>query len=108
MYAPATIAVLVITALASFYAFQRPDIRERWIFNPRAILAHKEYYRMVSCGLIHADWVHFLFNAISFLSFAQNIEVNYGAKTMLLIYCASIIGGSLLSLVIHRHHDYRA
>ena len=108
MYAPATITVLLITALASFYAFQRPDIREQWIFNPRAILAHKEFYRMFTSGLIHADWIHFAFNAISFYSFARNIEMLYGAKTMLLVYVSSILGGSLLSLVIHRHHEYRA
>ena len=100
--------VLVLTALASIYAFQRPGIRERWIFNPQAILADKEFYRMFTCGLIHADWVHFAFNAFSFYSFAQNIEFIYGAKTMLVIYGSSIVGGSMLSLLIHRHHEYRA
>jgi membrane associated rhomboid family serine protease len=108
MNAPATIAVLVITGLASLYAFQRPDIRERWIFDPRAILAHKQFYRMITSGLIHADWMHFGFNAFSFYSFANGIEVSYGAAPMLLIYGASILGGSLLSLIIHRNHDYRA
>lgn len=108
MTAPATIIVLVVTALTSFSAFQRPDIRERWIFNPQAILAHKEYYRTFTAGLIHADWIHFAFNAFSFYSFAQNLEAMYGARTMLLVYVSSIVGGSLLSLAIHRHHEYRA
>lgn len=108
MNAPVTIAVLVVTGLASLYAFQRPDIRERWIFDPRAILAHKQFYRMITSGLIHADWMHFGFNAFSFYSFANGIEVSYGAAPMLLIYGASILGGSLLSLIIHRNHDYRA
>ena len=63
---------------------------------------------MFTSGLIHADWMHFFFNAFSFYNFARNIEMIYGAKTMLLIYGSSIIGGSLLSLVIHRHHEYRA
>jgi membrane associated rhomboid family serine protease len=108
MNEPVTIVVLVITGLASLYAFQRPDIKERWIFNPQAILVHKEFYRMFTSGLIHADWMHFGFNAFSFYSFARNIEGIYGAGTMLLVYCSSILGGSLLSLVIHRHHDYRA
>lgn len=108
MNAPATIAVLVVTGLATFYAFQRADIREKWIFNPQAILVHKEFYRMLTAGLIHADWVHFGFNAFSFFCFGRIIEWIYGAKILLLIYGASILGGSLLSLFIHRHHDYRA
>ena len=108
MTAPVTILVLVVTALASFYAFQRPDMMERWIFDPQAILVRKEYYRLVTSGLIHADWMHFAFNAFSFYSFARNIEMLYGAKTLLLVYGSSILGGSLLSLVIHRDHEYRA
>ena len=108
MHAPATIIVLVITALASLYAFRRPDIKEQWMFNPRAILVHKEFYRMFTSGLIHADWMHFAFNAYSFLSFGQLIEFIYGSRTLLLIYVSSILGGSLLSLLIHRHHEYRA
>jgi membrane associated rhomboid family serine protease len=108
MIAPATIIILVVTGLASLYAFQRPDIRERWIFNPQAILADKQFDRMITSGLIHADWMHFGFNAFSFYSFGRNIEEVYGARTLLLIYGSSIFGGSLLSLVIHRNHDYRA
>ena len=108
MTAPATMIILVVTALATFRAFQRPDLQERWIFDPRAILAHREYYRMFTCGLIHADWTHFAFNAFSFYSFARNLEFIYGARTMLLIYGSAIFGGSVLSLVIQRHHEYRA
>ena len=104
----ATLAILIITAVATAVAFRRPDLRDRWIFNPSAILADKQFDRMLTCGLIHADWPHFLFNAFSFYSFAKNIEVEYGARTLLLIYLASILGGSLLSLIIHRHHEYRA
>ena len=108
MNAPATIVVLVITGLASLIAFQRPDLKDRWIFDPRAILAHKQYERMLTSGLIHANWLHFGINAFSFYSFGQSIELIYGIRTLLLIYCSSILGGSLLSLVIHRNEDYRA
>src|SRR5450756_1016721 len=108
MNAPATIAVLVITGLASFLGFQKPGLLEKWMLNPRAILADKEYYRLYTSGLIHANWMHFAFNAFSFYSFAGTIEHQYGAKVMLLIYGCSILGGSLLSLIIHRHHEYRA
>lgn len=105
---PATVLVLLLTAFATYYAFRRPDIKERWIFDPEAILARKQFDRLFTCGLIHADWIHFGFNAFSFYCFAQNIEEIYGARTLLLIYVSSILGGSLLSLAIHRHHDYRA
>jgi membrane associated rhomboid family serine protease len=63
---------------------------------------------MLSCGLIHADWFHFAFNAISFYSFAGNIEAIYGAKVLLPVYIAAILGGSLLFLIIHLNHEYFA
>jgi membrane associated rhomboid family serine protease len=108
MMAPATIVVLLVTAITTFLAFRNPALRDRWIFQPREILAGKQFERMVTSGFIHADWMHFAFNAYSFFSFAQYVEMFYGAGTLLLIYFASILGGSLLSLFLHRHHEYRA
>jgi len=108
MHTPVTNAILIVTALATFFAFRRPDLQQRWIFDPQAILARKEYYRMLTSGFIHLNWWHFAMNAFSFYSFARIIEVLYGPGTLLLIYGASIIGGSVLSLFIHRHHVYQA
>jgi membrane associated rhomboid family serine protease len=105
---PATISILVLTALVTLAAFRRRKLQDRLIFSPYDILRHKQIYRMLTSGLIHADWTHFLFNAFSFYCFGQNLEIFYGAKTLLLIYLSSILGGSLLSLMIHRHEDYRA
>src|ERR1043166_7064725 len=108
MTAPATIFILVITGVTTLIAFQRRDLWERWMFKPYEILRHKQIERMVTSGLIHLDWMHFALNAYSFYSFGRNIELFYGTRTLLIIYVASIVGGSLLSLFIHRHHDYRA
>ena len=108
MMYPATVVILLITTVATFLAFRRPDLKERWIFKPDAILRRKEVERLLISGLIHADLTHFAFNAFSFYSFARNMEIIYGWKSLLLIYVISILGGSILSLIIHRHHDYRA
>jgi hypothetical protein len=45
---------------------------------------------------------------LSLYFFGRNIEVACGLSSFLLIYFGSIIGGGLLSLWLHRHHDYRA
>jgi len=103
-----TIAVLIVTGVMTFMAFQRQALLERWIFRPDAILVGKEYERMLTCGFIHGDWFHFGVNAFSFFMFGRNIEAVYGWASLLLIHLVSIIGGSILSLIIHRHHQYRA
>ena len=105
---PVTMCVLVFTAVMTFLAFSRPRLKERLMFDALQILRCKQYERMLTAGLIHADVMHFLFNAYSFCSFAGIIEAIYGPKVLLLIYVGSVLGGSVLSLIIHRHHEYRA
>jgi membrane associated rhomboid family serine protease len=105
---PVTTAVLLITGVVTFRAFRRRELWERLMFKPFEILRHKQYERMLTSGLIHADWIHFGFNAFSFYSFGENIERAYGPATLLAVYLAAILGGSLLSLIIHRHEEYSA
>ena len=102
------VLILVVTAGVSIAAFYQPQIQERLIFCPERILAHKEYYRLVSSALLHADWWHLLINSYVFWAFGLPIATNYGPHQLALIYLGSILGGSLLALLIHRHHDYRA
>jgi membrane associated rhomboid family serine protease len=103
-----TWALVLVTGGVSFLAFRRPDIEEALIFSPELILARKDYHRMLTSGFIHANWFHLGMNMYTLFVFGQSIELNYGAASLGLIYLSSIIGGSLLSLLIHRHHDYRA
>lgn len=105
---PVTLIVLVVTLVVTGLAFRDRRLWERLMFKPREILADKQYERMLTSGFVHGDWMHFGFNAYSFLAFARAIESIYGARTLLVVYFSAILGGSLLSLLIHRHHDYRA
>jgi len=105
---PVTTAVLIITGVMTFMALRRRELWERWMFKPFEILRRKQYERMLTSGFIHADWIHFGFNAFSFYSFGKNIEGVYGPLPLLLIYGAAILGGSVLSLIIHRNEDYSA
>jgi membrane associated rhomboid family serine protease len=106
--APCTIAVLAVTAVVSVLGFRSREFVEKYLFEPHAILADKQYYRMITSGFLHADVTHLVFNAYSFYSFGSLIELVHGARTLLVIYFGAILGGSLLSLYLHRHHDYRA
>jgi hypothetical protein len=40
--------------------------------------------------------------------FGNAVELVYGSRDYLLIYFGAILGGSLLALYVHRHHDYLA
>jgi membrane associated rhomboid family serine protease len=104
-----TILILLVTATVSVIAFRRGDWCERLMFKPTEILRYKQYERMFTSGLIHADWGHLGWNAFSFFMFGRYIEAVYGPITLLAVYLAGIIGGSVLSLIVHRQEaEYRA
>lgn len=103
-----TLGIIIITTLVSLWGFSKPMVVERLIFNPERILRDKESYRMVTSALLHGNVPHLFFNMYSLYSFGQGIEEIYGPASLLFIYLSSIIGGSALSLFVHRHHVYRA
>jgi membrane associated rhomboid family serine protease len=103
-----TFIVIAVTSVCSFIGFQNPAFCEKHLFAVREILVEKQYRRIVTSGFLHADWMHLMMNMVSLYLFGRSIEFYLGATEFLLIYFSAIIGGSLLSLWIHRNHEYRA
>jgi membrane associated rhomboid family serine protease len=100
--------VILLTCGFSFAGFRDRRFEERFIFWPQAILGGRQYYRLVTSGFLHANGAHLGMNMLSLYFFGPMIEEFYGKAQFLLIYFAAIVGGNLLSLLVHRHHDYRA
>src|SRR5262249_2806449 len=103
-----TVLLMLATGVCSFFGFRSYSLEEKYIFNPQRILADKEYYRLVTSAFLHADWRHLFLNLFSLYFFGTYVELVLGKAQFLLIYFAAIIGGNLLSLYVHRLHDYRA
>jgi membrane associated rhomboid family serine protease len=103
-----TLVVITLTVIISYQGFRREAVLEKFLFEPARILGYKEYYRLVTAGLVHNDWLHLLFNMASLYMFAEEIELFFGPRTFFAIYLSGIVGGSLFALLLHRHHDYRA
>jgi membrane associated rhomboid family serine protease len=105
----ATVGVMVFTLYWSYRGFTSPGFRDRYIFSPIRVLWDRQYYRLLSCGFLHLNWMHLLFNMLSLYSVGFAIELAFGLHVFLIIYLGSIVGGSLLSLYLHRnHHSYLA
>jgi len=100
--------IIAVTCVVSFRGFRSFGFEEKYIFNPEAILAGGQYYRLVAPGFLHADIRHLMLNMVSLLFFGRGVESALGSGQFLLIYFGAIIGGNLLSLYVHRHHEYRA
>jgi len=72
-----TISIIVLTALISFTAFNNTKILNDLIFWPPAISVHHQYYRFITCALIHADIMHLAFNMLTLYFFGRVMEAYY-------------------------------
>jgi membrane associated rhomboid family serine protease len=111
-----TVIIIIITALISFSAFRSEKIMNELIFYPPAISTDRQYYRFISCGFIHADLPHLLFNMISLFLFGKFVEEQFadifgqGGKLLyLLMYLLALIVSILPSYLRNKdNYSYRS
>ncbi|CAM1373145.1 Rhomboid family protein [Tenacibaculum litopenaei] len=100
------ICILLATIAFSYQGFENMSFFNRYKFNVGAILNQKDYKRMLTSGFLHADWSHLLFNMFSFYSFASLLEFQLGIFNFALLYFASLLAGSTLSLYMNKNNWY--
>lgn len=69
-----TLILVIITALVSFTAFSNQRMMEQLIFYPPAV-KRGQWYRFFSCGLIHADIGHLIWNMLALYLFGTGTKV---------------------------------
>lgn len=69
-----TIVIIVITAITSVLAFSNHNLMNELIFWPYRIWRNNEWYRVITCGFIHADIGHLFFNMFALYSFGGYME----------------------------------
>jgi membrane associated rhomboid family serine protease len=106
----ATIILIIVTVLASLYAWKNPETMQKWIFNPYQISTNKQYHRFVTSGFIHNDYTHLFFNMFTFFFFGRSIESVFryyfgdiGIVYFLALYILGIIISDIPTFVKHRN-----
>lgn len=107
-----TLIIIAITAGISIYAFQKNDILYKLVLNPYQVQKKHEYYRFITSGFVHADYMHLIFNMLSFLSFGFVLEhvfmVNYGengSTLFLFVYLSGIVISDIPSYWKNRNNN---
>ncbi|MBP8098019.1 MAG: rhomboid family intramembrane serine protease [Arenimonas sp.] len=72
-----TMMIVALTCAVSLVAMNNPKMIDALILWPPAVVRDKEYYRLISYGLIHADFQHLLFNMITLYFFGRVMESFY-------------------------------
>jgi membrane associated rhomboid family serine protease len=113
--APITFAIIIITCLTTLAGFKNGKVVDDLIFWPPAISKKQQYYRFITCGLIHADYMHLIFNMLTLYFFGTIMEVYYQGQLglqkwyYLALYIGALIVSNIPTYIKHYNdYDYRS
>lgn len=106
-----TYIILAITIVVSIACFNNYSLFNKLACTPYRMVHYGEWYRMVSHGFVHADWIHLLVNMFTFFSFGVYVErlfadLGLGIFSFLLLYFGGMIAASLYDLWKYRNNQY--
>jgi membrane associated rhomboid family serine protease len=108
-----TLIIIVITVLASLYAWNNDAVFQKWILNPYTVQRRNEYHRLITSGLIHKDYMHLFFNMFALYFFGGLIEQTYiqafgelGIVLYVGLYILGIIASDIPTYLKHRNHPH--
>jgi membrane associated rhomboid family serine protease len=96
--------IIFATVILSLLAFSSKAALGKMIFNPFIIREKREWWRFITSGFIHADFVHLIVNMFVFQSFGEVTLRNYsevfaerGDYYFLLLYFGGMVIASVSS-----------
>ena len=95
--------LIIMNVITSYRGFKDHYFYNRFAFIVDPVLLQKDYKRVITSGFLHVNWTHLIFNMIALFFFSSSLESYLGPVKFLLIYACGLIGGNLLSLVVHRY-----
>ena len=108
-----TIMLVVIISMTSILGFNNREVIRQFQFNAFQVYHKRQYYRMVTHALVHANWEHLLVNMIVLWSFGSVVEhyfeINFGGNSpwyYLTLFVGSIVLSSVWSLIKQRNNFY--
>lgn len=100
--APITLVIIAITIITSYQAFQNSVLFNKLKYSPYNVKHFKEYYRILSHVLVHADWTHLLFNMYTFYSFGVFMEKIFSSEAIRANYFPALdFGGMQLGMALY-------
>jgi membrane associated rhomboid family serine protease len=108
-----SLILIVLTVGVSLLAFRDAGLMDRLILWPPAVSRGRQFYRLVSYGLIHADGAHLLFNMVTLYFFGsvmeRVLEPYVGGVGYVAFYVGALVVSILPSYLANRDNaQYRS
>ncbi|MEM9548803.1 MAG: rhomboid family intramembrane serine protease [Bacteroidota bacterium] len=107
-----TLLIIIVTCIVSYLCFENRALFDQLKHHPVSEANNKEWYRMVTSGFLHADYIHLGINMYVLYGFGTFIEqvflAHYGevfGRTIyLLLYLVMIVLADIPSFVKHKNN----
>ena len=112
-----TVIIIAITCIVSILCFNGTLNGNKLIFNAYQVWHRKEWYRMLTSGIIHSGWGHLFFNMLTLYFFGRVVEQYFsaafggvlGTVLYVVLYVSALAISSLGDLVKYRDNwNYNA
>ena len=101
--------IVIATLVVTIVAFRNDALFEKLLMSVDAVLHRGEWWRMLTSGLVHADYPHLLANMFSLFFFGLWLEHVISTWRFGMLYGIGVLIASFTSLVLYRNAaDYRA
>ncbi|MBX2887343.1 MAG: rhomboid family intramembrane serine protease [Ferruginibacter sp.] len=112
---PITILLIAATTVYSLMGFSNAALVNKTILWPYYMVREKQYYRSITSGFLHADFMHLFFNMFTLYFFGRNVEIIFsiyglgGQISYAILYFSALVVADIPSIVKHKDDvHYRA
>jgi len=100
---PVASLIFISTIVTSIYAFNDNGLFGKFMLHPYSVSRRHKVYTLITSGLIHADWMHLIFNMMTFFFFAFSLEKMMGSVAFGILYFVSLILSDIPSVLKHKN-----
>lgn len=103
IHTPVASIIFLFTIVTSIYAFNDNGLYGKFMLHPYSVSRRHKVYTLITSGLIHADWMHLIFNMMTFFFFAFQLEAMIGSWQFGAVYFLSLVLSDIPSVMKHKN-----
>jgi membrane associated rhomboid family serine protease len=112
---PVTLLLIAANVIFSIVGFSNATMVNKTIMWPYYVKTENQFYRFITSGFLHADWMHLIFNMFTLFFFGRNVEYIFtqyglgGNFAYLALYFLALIISDIPSYFKYKNdYSYRA
>lgn len=106
-----TYLIIFATVGISLWCFNNRNLFNKLAFSSYRVIKYNEWYRIITHGFVHGDYMHLFVNMFTFWSFGAYMEkwldvMGFGVGYYLLLYFGGMVVASIYDVIKYRNDPY--